>query len=209
MAVPSPGDLITKDSLLNAIATELIFSAYIAATYYSGNLPTAGAGNSLSLQGNRLGSREVYMVEFISKANDVVDADIVDSILNTALRCTQVRKATYEIIVDDGLPGEYIVRYPNSLFRLDIQAQQWYEEFNELGRKFLIRFDETIRTDYLFGNEATGGTGSGDLDPDIMDGAIELCRTVLEWHRAYAPSIDLISCHADCHGNCHSNRSRR
>ncbi len=205
MAYPVAGALITKSSILTAIEDALITPAVGASVLHSGNVPASAGSTVIHLSANRLGSDAIYMVEYVSKAQTVIDADIIDSILNTALRCTQVRRCGYAVTYNYGDPSE--ATYPiEQMARLDIQAQQWYEEFNELGRKYLIRYDENIQVGYLFG-DTTHATG--DRDPDAMGGGLELCATVLEWHRANAPVVDLETCHADCHGNCHSNRTRR
>lgn len=167
---------------------------------YYGNLDT-GQTWTVGVDAARIGDGRLFLQDFISLNYDIKDNDITDTIVSTALRCTQVRRARYaQIYAESEDEG-------SALFHLDIAAQQWYEEFNQLGRKYKIESGRDVIESGVLG--AGVYTGEDDLDPSNIEGALELCARVLEWHRSNAPVIDIRTCHGDCHGNCHGNRSRR
>lgn len=176
---------------------------------HSGNKQAVNAVNpwSLGLDEARLGDGNLYVQDFISLNRDITDNDITDTIVSTALRCTQVRRA------------KYLQVYPTSqteavrLFHLDIAAQQWYEEFNQLGRKYSLEAGRDVVKTGVLGKLPNNGSSAqyttDDLDPSAIKGALELVANVLNWHRKNGTILDIRTCHGDCHGNCHGNRSRR
>lgn len=158
----------------------------------------------------RLGNGELYVQDFISLNKNITDNDITDTIVSTALRCTQVRRARYKRINGSSESEE------THLFHLDIAAQQWYEEFNQLGRKYSLEAGRDIVKTGVIGNDPDplsnqygGLSDEGLLDPTSIKGALELVSRVLKFHRNNATVLDVSICHGDCHSNCHSNRSRR
>lgn len=194
---------IDREALLNLIEQELPqkakdgihgTNATPSTVYSTSNMPSH---SSIGINEARLGDGELYVQDFISLNRDIKDDDITETIVATALRCTQVRRATYVENSND----------TTVLFHLDIASQQWYEEFNQLGRKYSIESERDIVRTGIEG--AAINTDAISLDPDEIEGAIELVSRVLTWHRTNATIIDIRTCHGDCHGNCHSSRSRR
>lgn len=204
-----PGGAIPDDNIIDG-DTSKTNTAVLHAKNLQRYRTVTSASWTYGIDTSRLGNGELYVQDFISLNRNISDNDITDTIVSTALRCTQVRRARYKRINGSSETEE------THLFHLDIAAQQWYEEFNQLGRKYSLEAGRDVVKTGVIGNDPDGtanqyANDSDDslLDPTTIKGALELVSRVLKFHRANATVLDVSVCHGDCHSNCHSNRSRR